>query len=184
MTPDSDDHNDGNSKTFADLIGETRPLKDAKEVLAPPKPNTREGRRPSSSATAADPSQASPIRFRHPDPSEPRLAAAGGVNDQCLLDLKRGLPEPQERIDLHGLRTDAAPRILSQRLESAMARSLRCVLVIHGKGTGAGKGEAVLRDRLPEWLSRPPNARRVLAFAPAPPKLGGAGATLVLLASK
>jgi DNA-nicking Smr family endonuclease len=176
---------DDESKTFADLIGETRPLKDAKEVLAPRKSQTGKGKRASQPTTHADPSQTKATsRFRRPDPTEPRLAAADGVNDQRLFDLKRGIPEPQERIDLHGLRTDAAPRILAQRLESAMARDLRCVLVIHGKGTGGEKGEAILRDRLPEWLSRTPNGERVLAFAPAPSKLGGDGATLVLLASQ
>jgi DNA-nicking Smr family endonuclease len=55
------------------------------------------------------------------------------------------------------------------------------VLVIHGRGAGNEIGGAVLRERLPDWLVKSPNGKIVLAFAPAPSKLGGAGATLVLL---
>jgi DNA-nicking Smr family endonuclease len=168
-----DDDREGTpGESFADLIGATRPLKSDKRVVAPAPPDSPQPRQTGDSG-------ASPERFRHPDPDEPRLAAAPGVNDQQLFALLQGKPEPEERIDLHGLRADAAPRILSQRIESASSRGLRSILVIHGKGGG---GEAVLRDRLPDWLMRSPNAQRIAAIAPAPSRLGGDGATLVLLA--
>ena len=103
------------------------------------------------------------------------------MSDTQLLDLRRGHPEPEERIDLHGLRSDAVPRILAQRLESAVARRIRCAVIIHGHGRNSAGGEAVLRDRLAIWLTRPPNTKFVLALAPAPNQHGGEGATLVLL---
>jgi DNA-nicking Smr family endonuclease len=175
MTPDGDDKSES---SFADLIGETRPVKGNKEVLSPAAratPNAKRMDPRSSSPTSA------PIRFRRPDAQEPRLAAAPGVSDKQLLELRRGDKETEERIDFHGLREEAAGRHLAQRLESAIARGLRCVIVIHGRGTSNEGGDAVLRERLPGWLMKPPNAERVLAFAPAPAKLGGEGATLVLL---
>lgn len=160
--------------SFANLIGATKPIKGRGNVL-PPVAGRRVNRERPDIASPESPG------FRRPDPDEPRLGAAPGVSDRQLDQLKRGDPEPQERIDLHGLRSDAAPRLLAQRLESATHRGLRCVLVIHGRGAESAAGEAVLRERLPHWLTQPPIARDVRAFAPAPPRLGGAGAMLVLL---
>jgi DNA-nicking Smr family endonuclease len=52
--------------------------------------------------------------------------------------------------------------------------------VIHGRGQHSA-AEPVLKRQLPDWLTAPPLAAHVLAFSPAPTRLGGAGATLVLL---
>jgi DNA-nicking Smr family endonuclease len=79
------------------------------------------------------------------------------------------------------LRQKEARRLLATRLESAQARGLRCVTVIHGRGRGSQMGDAVLRDSISDWLSKAPCAKTLLAFAPAPNRLGGEGATLVLL---
>ncbi len=119
--------------------------------------------------------------FRRPEPENPHLAAAPGINDQQLTRLRRGDPEPEEQIDLHGLRLAEAKRILTKRIDSAHARGLRCLIIVHGLGRRSPMQEAVLRDAVPEWLTRGANARHVLAFAPAPRRLGGDGATLVLL---
>ncbi len=119
--------------------------------------------------------------FRRPEPENAHLAAAPGINDQQLARLRRGEPEPEERIDLHGTRLAEAKRILTKRIESAHARGLRCLVVVHGLGQRSPTEEAVLRDALPDWLTRGAIVRHVLAFAPAPRRLGGDGATLVLL---
>lgn len=121
------------------------------------------------------------VAFRFPDPTDRHRAAAPGINDRLLTALARGEPEPEERIDLHGTRAREAQRLLAQRLESASAREVRCVLIVHGRGRGSATGEAVLREGLPDWLTRGSLAGRVLAFAPAPQRMGGQGATLVLL---
>ncbi len=161
------------SKSFADLIGETKSLAhgparaaETKRTIPTPRPRSDQTRSGS---------------FRFPDPDECLLGAAEGVGHGQLLALKRGEPEPEENIDLHGLRRDAAARLVVSRLESARARHLRCVRVIHGRGQRSETGETVLRDALPAWLSEPPGGRHVLAFAPAPDQFGGPGATLVLL---
>ncbi len=169
---------------FADLIGEARPLArgPARIAAVPPAGARRGSARPS----AADPSSApapaaAPPTFRLPEPGNAHLAAAPGINDQQLARLRRGEPEPEERIDLHGTRREEAKRLLAGRIESAVARALRCVLVVHGLGRRSPNAEAVLRDAVPGWLTRGATARHVLALAPAPRRLGGEGATLVLL---
>jgi DNA-nicking Smr family endonuclease len=171
MSPDDDD--DG--ERFADLVGDTKPLKDAAPRVPPA---TRDPARKQARLSARD---AQPSRFRWPDPEQPLLAASGGVSDHQLQLLARGEPAPEERIDLHGVRAHAVQRLLGRRLESARARGLRCVVLIHGQGKGSQSGEAILRERIPDWLSKSPVSTSVLAFAPAPGRLGGGGATLVLL---
>lgn len=173
----NDESGTGDSKSsFADLLGEeTRPLRRGPARLGPAGPANpaRPGKR--------NREKAGPATFRWPD-AEDRLRAAGaGVSDAQLLGLSRGDPEPDERIDLHGTRRDAAATLVAKRIESAVAQGHRCVLIIHGRGQRSATGEAVLRDALPDWLTRGPTAKRVLAFAPAPDRLGGLGATLILL---
>jgi DNA-nicking Smr family endonuclease len=175
---DRDQNPDAGSpkERFADLVGPLKPLR--------PGPT----RRPPTAAAGPEPgpgpsgnSEAPPPSFRWPDPEERCLAAASGVSDQQLLHLGRGEPAPGERIDLHGVRHDAAESLLGRRLEAARARGLRSVLVIHGIGRHSGSGEAVLREALPDWLTGRAGRPHVLAFAPAPPRLGDRGATIVLL---
>jgi DNA-nicking Smr family endonuclease len=103
------------------------------------------------------------------------------VSDLQLRELSRGEIEPEEHLDLHGVRSASAPVLLAKRLATARAGGRRCLRVIHGRGGRSGSGGAVLRDHLPDWLTSGGCADHVLAFAPAPPRLGGAGATLVLL---
>lgn len=158
---------------FADLFGdEAKPIdRGPARVETRAKPPVR-GKR---SAGDAGP------RFRWPDPADRSAAAAEGVSDRQLLALRRGDPEPEERIDLHGTRRDAAGTLLAKRIEGARAQGLRCVIVIHGRGQHSPLGEAVLKDAVPGWLTKGVTGRSVLAFAPAPDRLGGDGATLVLL---
>jgi DNA-nicking Smr family endonuclease len=177
MPPDEDDP----QESFADLIGETRPLKSGKEVVSPVSTGPNSGARPSRATTRRGEDAAGADRFRWPDADQPRFAATHGVSNRQLRGLQAGQPAPEERIDLHGVRADAAGRLLDRRFESAVARGLRCVLVIHGKGSSGTDGDSILRERLPNWLTKSPAAKNVLAFAPAPRNLGAEGATLVLL---
>ena len=96
----------------------------------------------------------------------------------ALRKLRRGSWPIQDRLDLHGLHSDAARKLLQEFLHEAAQRKLRCVLVIHGKGMNSRGGQAVLRRLSRHWLSQHPN---VLGYCDAPPKEGGSGAVLVLL---
>ena len=171
-----DDEEDGDRvERFADLLGDAKPLRKGPARVDPKRaPTPRAGRGRSRELERSS-------GFRWPDPNDRHRAAAEGVNDLQLLALSRGDTPPQERIDLHGLRLEPAQKTLARRLEAARARGLDCVIVIHGRGQRSASGEAVLRERLPDWLTAGPSARHVLAFAQAPQSLGGLGATLVLL---
>ncbi|MBW2425464.1 MAG: Smr/MutS family protein [Deltaproteobacteria bacterium] len=166
---------------FADLFGPAKPVDKGKARVAPRRPQANADASAKASRTQRERSGASGPDFRWPSPQERRLAAAAGVSDARLRSLERGEIPSEERIDLHGLRRDAAESALAKRLESARERGLRCVLVIHGRGARSPGGEGVLRDALPDWLTGSHCARHVLAFAPARPTVGGEGATLVLL---
>jgi DNA-nicking Smr family endonuclease len=160
-------------ESFAELIGDTKPIARGPARVEITARESRASRTRQSPRPTSD--------FRWPDPDEPRLAAAPGVSNAQLSALGRGEHEPDEKIDLHGLRRDAASRCLIDRIKSARARGLRCVVVVHGRGQGSDTGEAVLRDALPGWLSKSACAKHLLGFAPAPSRHGGEGAILVLL---
>lgn len=83
-------------------------------------------------------------------------------------------------LDLHGHSEEAARRVVEEAVERAHAAGQRCLRVIHGRGRRS-PGAPVLKEALPDWLTGPRCAARVLAFTSAPIFLGGSGATLVLL---
>lgn len=76
-------------------------------------------------------------------------------------------------LDLRGLTVDEALLLVDQRLDDAARAGIRELRVIHGKGTGA------LRRAVREMLSRHALVR---AHAPAQPRAGGDGVTVVELA--
>ncbi|GHD39725.1 hypothetical protein GCM10017083_01980 [Thalassobaculum fulvum] len=126
--------------------------------------------------------------------------AAPGIDRRSQLRLKRGQFPIEARIDLHGLSRERAHAGLNAFLARQAALGRRCVLVITGKGRpdrqrpdwqrpdwprsdwGSEEREiGVIRRALPGWLGDHPNKDRVLAYAPAQPQDGGAGAWYVLL---
>ena len=101
-----------------------------------------------------------------------------GVSRMTLRKLRRGNWPIQDRLDLHGLRSEPARKLLQEFLFEAIYRELRCVLVIHGKGMNSPDGEAVLLKLARHWLTQHPS---VLGYCEALPKEGGGGAVMVLL---
>ncbi|HLK88608.1 MAG TPA: Smr/MutS family protein [Polyangia bacterium] len=112
-------------------------------------------------------------------------AAAGRARDvsaTVLRALRKGEPAPGARLDLHGRKRDEALRAVESFLSRARGEGHRAVLVIHGRGQNSEDGAPVLRPALAAWLAGAAAARvGVMAFAPAPPRSGGTGATLILL---
>jgi DNA-nicking Smr family endonuclease len=104
-----------------------------------------------------------------------------GLPRLLLRRLKRGEWAVQDELDLHGMRSDAARTALSEFMSTALKGGLRCVRVIHGKGTRSMNGEPVLKRKAGNWLAQ---RDEVLAFVQARPEDGGGGAVLVLLKSK
>jgi DNA-nicking Smr family endonuclease len=105
---------------------------------------------------------------------------ARGVDRAHLVRLRRGEVRFERRIDLHGLSAKEARPELTAELREAFAAGERCALVVHGRGLHSESGP-VLKDGVAEWLTAPPLAALVLAFASALPRDGGPGASYVLL---
>ena len=107
---------------------------------------------------------------------------AADVSAEVLRALRRGDHRPEARLDLHRRTREEALRAVERFLVRSRADGCRAVLIIHGRGQNSEAGEPVLRPALQEWLACPAAARAgVMAFAPAPPRTGGSGATVVLL---
>jgi DNA-nicking Smr family endonuclease len=105
---------------------------------------------------------------------------AHGIDRKHLRALRRGELPVERRIDLHGLVAAEARRALAGEVREAHAAGERCLLVVHGRGLHS-EGGPVLRDGVVAWLTAPPLAALVMAFATAAPRDGGPGASYVLL---
>jgi DNA-nicking Smr family endonuclease len=98
-----------------------------------------------------------------------------GMARLTLRKLRRGHWTIQDGVDLHGLNRDQAAAAVAEFLQQCLARGLRCVRIVHGKGLG------ILKAKLGKWL---PQREEVLAYCQAPASEGGSGALLVLLKSR
>ena len=103
-----------------------------------------------------------------------------GVQDGVMRKLKRGEYRVEEVCDLHGLRVDEAKAALREFLAECLARRLRCVRVIHGKGKGSGPKGPVIKTAVNMILRK---TAPVLAFTSARRVDGGTGAINVLLSA-
>jgi DNA-nicking Smr family endonuclease len=104
---------------------------------------------------------------------------APGFERRRLRELRRGEIPPEAEVDLHGLRREAARRALRAALDDAVRRGLRCLRVVHGRGSRSEGGDAVLREALPVWLAESPHGASVLAFASDEASRGGATSVLL-----
>ncbi len=105
---------------------------------------------------------------------------AAGLDTRTMDRLRRGRIRPEARLDLHGMTRKEAHAALTAFMARAEIAGRRCVIVITGKGR-VSEGGGVLRNEVPGWLNAPAIRHRILGFAEAQPKDGGAGALYVLL---
>jgi DNA-nicking Smr family endonuclease len=108
------------------------------------------------------------------DPQRQGAHRKDGVQLQVLRKLRRGHWPVEDELDLHGLTQAQASPMLDEFLRFCTARRMKCIRIIHGKGSG------VLRNLARLWLA---DRLEVMAFCEAPPAQGGGGAMLVLLKS-
>ena len=101
-----------------------------------------------------------------------------GLSRDVLRKLRRGHWVVEDHLDLHGMNRLEAAVSVNDFLRRCMARRLRCVRIVHGKGLGSHNREPVLKAMLWKWL---PLREELLAFSQAPTAHGGSGALLVLL---
>ena len=137
------------------------------------------GRRSGAPAPGEAPPPRRPARRATPPPSSP-TGDPGGVDARTRQRLRRGQLPVDRRLDLHGMTQREAHAALARALAAAQAAGARCALVITGKGDISGE-TGVLRRMVPRWLREAPNDARVLDFAEARQRDGGAGALYVLL---
>ena len=166
---------------FRAAVGEVKPLPEQNRVT-PQRPRRNSGvRRLDGESQSIDSLPDGHTSDRLSDHA-PEMTAEeflrNGLSRMTLRKLRRGTWPVQDSLDLHGNNTEAARKLLQQFLHEATRRSLRCVLVIHGKGLNSRDGEAVLRKLTRHWLAQ---HRQVLGYCNAQPAAGGSGAVLVLL---
>ena len=103
-----------------------------------------------------------------------------GIPREVIRKLKRGQWAVQATLDLHGHTTTSARDELAQFIATARHRGIRCIRIIHGRGTRSPGGVPVIRNKVRLSLSQ---RDEVLAFCDASLGDGGAGAVIVLLKS-
>lgn len=164
------------------VAGTTKPLKKrshrlvkAPEGSAEQRPQSSSGPKARASLRPAQPMRASqpaaPPPLGHYDRGEARALASG------RLDI-------EARIDLHGMRQREAHTALKGFIHRCRSRGQRHVLVITGKGRGAGSepGErGVLNREVPRWLNEPEFRQFVVGYTTAHKRHGGEGALYVRL---
>lgn len=106
------------------------------------------------------------------------LHALPGLQHRVIAELRRGRIAIDLELDLHGLRVAHAEATLREFLAECRERRVRCVRIIHGKGTRSPERQPVLKRKLNYWLRLRPE---VLAFCSTPAHDGGTGALYVLL---
>jgi DNA-nicking Smr family endonuclease len=132
-----------------------------------------------------------PVKAKAAKKKAAALPASGGtgINGATEERLKKGLLEPQARIDLHGMTQEAAHRTLFAFLATAHARGHRLVLVVTGKGNPRKDESAswmmsphgVLKQMVPRWLNEAGLAALIASTKPAHVRHGGDGALYVYL---
>jgi len=166
------------------VAGTAEPLKPRRRAAhALPEPDKADAPKRSKPEpkTVAKPALAQPPYI--PPPQAPPAPAA--IDRKTRARLSRGRMEVDARIDLHGLRQDAAHHRLRRFLIDGQDAGHRLVLVITGKGSTAsptdfGREErGVLKRSVPAWLDSGEFRSLVAGYDVAGPRHGGSGALYV-----
>ena len=100
-----------------------------------------------------------------------------GLQKKLQRRIRQGQLRPEASLDLHGYRQHQALEALPEFIGNACARGLRLVIIVHGQGYRS-QHDAVLKPLVHRWLAA---SAQVLAWCPAQPRDGAAGATYVYL---
>src|SRR5437667_11595265 len=169
-------------KDFRKAVAGVAPLAESRRVVLrpdPPPPLPRQSERDERSALAE--SLAGPVSLDDAIESGEELAfLRDGLSRDVLRKMRRGHWVVEDHPGLHGMNRLEAAVSVSDFLRRCMARRLRCVRIVHGKGLGSHNREPVLKGMLRKWL---PLREELLAFSQAPTAHGGSGALLLLLRS-
>jgi DNA-nicking Smr family endonuclease len=170
-------------------VAETaEPLRRRRRATAPAEAEEAEAAaKPNPKPKAAASSAVAPPPYV-PPPQTVRAPAA--IDRKTRARLSRGRMDVDARIDLHGLRQDAAHHRLRRFLIDGQEAGHRLVLVITGKGSTAsptdfGREErGVLKRSVPAWLDSGEFRPLVAGYDVAGPRHGGSGALYVRIRRK
>lgn len=176
----SDNTPDDEKDLFANWVKDVRPLKKGRDKILHKTPQ-----RKISNSGKQDQLEPSENHWSDAHFNEQMLNGAdlsqqrkGGIQKQLFKKLKQGKIPIEDRLDLHGNTVNLARSRISHFFHESQFNGLRCVCIIHGKGTHNEHGKAVLKSMVHHWLQQAPE---VLAFSSALPSDGGTGAIYVLL---
>ncbi|HSS38243.1 MAG TPA: Smr/MutS family protein [Polyangia bacterium] len=165
------------ARAFEQAMSGARPLPGGPRRLVGP----AAGGGPAVSRPAARAVHPAPVRQVQPG-GDGASGRAADVSARELRALRTGDRRPEARLDLHGMTRDEAVAAVGRFVQQCRSGGFRAVMVIHGRGLNSDAGAPVLRPALHAWLGGAAGTRAgVMAFAPAPPRWGRAGATLILL---
>lgn len=164
---------------FRHAMADVTPLPASPDRVVP----QRRGGLTLSEKARRDAAQAAPKKDNNPlitpfdiplcDPFDIGGNCKDGVQKRVYRKLRLGQYPVQDALDLHRLSIKDARDEVHQFLAQSHQQALRTLLITHGKGA-----KAVMKSHTWYWLEQHP---LVLAWHSAPPRLGGAGATLVLI---
>jgi DNA-nicking Smr family endonuclease len=134
-----------------------------------------------------------PVRVpRRGKPRHSASAGVSGLDGRTDEKLRRGLLDPDARLDLHGFTERDAHHALLLFLRTAQTRRHKLVLVVTGKGARLApdapfdmelnyRSRGILKAVVPRWLREPAFAGIVAGTRAAHNKHGGDGALYVYL---
>ncbi len=102
-----------------------------------------------------------------------------GIGHKVLQRLNKGDFSIDATLDLHGYPLAKALTALSVFIHTAVEQQQLTLLVVHGKGlSNPDNTFPILKNAVNQWLREHP---AIIAFASAPIKYGGTGASIILL---
>ena len=133
-------------------------------------------------APAKPPAVPRPVLAK-PAPAPPRKASPGTTLDGSWdKRLARGAVAPDATLDLHGHNLDTAWVALDRKLEQAIGRGDRMLLLVTGKPPSEVKGKrGAIRAAVGDWLAVSRHAGDIAAVRGAHPRHGGSGALYIIL---
>ena len=188
--PDLDDNQDNlfrklmlNDKNFKPLNSNNKVnLSESKKLLTENNLNYHSSKEFSPSLEDSGSASSIPLSFHM---SQPSVSAEEyisyfkvGLQNKTIKQLKNGDIRIEANLDLHALTQEQACLQFSNFMTRSYARGLRCVCIVHGKGTRSNQAQPILKNLVNNWLYEFTDI--ILGFCSCPPKFGGTGAVLVL----